>query len=78
MKGQEDIDKPPGYLPFVDFQPSLEAWRFFLADPVWNLLLRFLNSILIGVGATLTVLLISGIALYGFTAFAPSLRWTTL
>jgi len=78
VKGQEDIDRPPGYLPFVDFQPSLEAWRFILADPYENLLSRFLNSLLIGAGVTLTVLLISGITLYGFTRFRPSLRWTTL
>ena len=56
----------------------LDAWRFILADPYENLLSRFLNSLLIGVGATLIVLLIGGMALYGFTRFRPSLRWTTL
>jgi multiple sugar transport system permease protein len=78
VKGPEDIDRPPGYLPFVDFRPSLEAWRFILADPHENLSVGFLNSLLIGVGATLIVLLTGVTALYGFTRLRPALRWTTL
>jgi multiple sugar transport system permease protein len=78
LKRLEDIDKPPTYLPFVDFQPSLAAWRFILADPYENLISGFVNSLIIGLGTTLITLLVSLTALYGFTRFHRSVRLTTL
>src|SRR4051794_39547468 len=32
------------YLPFIDFQPSLHAWRQLLTNPVDNTSLRFFNT----------------------------------
>ena len=78
LKRLEIIDKPPTYLPFVDFQPSLAAWRFILADPYENLVSGFVNSLIIGIGTTLVTLVVSLAALYGFTRFHRSLPWTTL
>ena len=44
VKSGKDIDRPATYLPFVDFTPSLDAWRFILSDPYENLVSRFVNS----------------------------------
>ena len=63
------IDKAPTYIPFVDFTPSLDAWRFILADPYENLLLRAVNSIVIGFTSTLATLVIGGMLVYGLTRF---------
>jgi multiple sugar transport system permease protein len=63
------IDKPPTYVPFLDFTPSLDAWRFILLDANENLVLRAVNSVIIGVCSTLATLLLGGMAVYGITRF---------
>jgi multiple sugar transport system permease protein len=61
------IDKAPRYLPFWDFSPSLDAWRFILFDHNENLVSRAVNSALIGLCATFATLVIGGMAVYGLT-----------
>ncbi len=63
------IDKPPTYLPFLDFAPSLDAWRFILSDTSENLVSRAFNSIIIGISSTLATMLIGGMLVYGLTRF---------
>ncbi|MCB1502577.1 MAG: carbohydrate ABC transporter permease [Bauldia sp.] len=78
IKGIEDIDRPPGYVPFVDFQPSLEAWRFILFEHNENLVSRLVNSAVIGSVATLLTVVTSGMAIYGLTRFHSTMRWSAL
>jgi multiple sugar transport system permease protein len=78
IKSGEDIDRPPTYLPFVDFTPSLDAWRFILGDPYENLVMRFVNSLAVGTVSTLLTLVIGGMAIYGLTRFRAALRWPSL
>lgn len=75
IKRQADIDQGPRYLPFVDFAPSLDSWRFILGDPSENLVSRFFNSLAIGLVATALALTTAALALYGLTRLRPSLRW---
>lgn len=63
------IDKPPAYLPFFDFTPSLDAWRFILSDAAENLVSRAFNSIIIGFSSTLAAMIIGGMLVYGLTRF---------
>jgi multiple sugar transport system permease protein len=65
------IDRAPTYLPFVDFAPSLDAWRFIFLDPNENLVSRAANSAFIGLGATLLTLLLGSMIVYGLTRLAP-------
>jgi hypothetical protein len=37
IKGEAALNGPPAYLPFIDFAPELNAWRFILDDPYENL-----------------------------------------
>ena len=67
IKGIEDIDRPPGYVPFLGFSPSLDAWRFVLFEHNENLVSRLVNSALIGSIATILTLVVSGMAIYGLT-----------
>ena len=78
IKGAADIDRPPGYMPFVDFSPSLEAWRFILFDHNESLLPRLVHSGLISAAATALTIGFSGLAIYGLTRCRLSLRWTAL
>ena len=72
------VEGPPRYLPFVDFQPTLEAWRFILADQRETLLPRILNSLVIGCAATAIALLAAVLALYSLTRQAVALRWPSV
>ncbi len=67
IKPVSELSRPPSYVPFLDFMPSLAAWTFILADPAENLLPDFINSIVIGCAASMTSLLVAGFALYGMT-----------
>ena len=78
FKGPAQIDSPPTYLPFVDYAPTLEAWRFILGDRQESLIWRFVHSAEVAVGAGLLAVLTGAMALYGVTRFAPSLRWGSL
>lgn len=78
LKGPGQIDGAPSYLPFLDFAPVLDAWRFVLWDAHESLLGRFFNSALIGLLSTLLSLLAGGMAVYGLTRFAPVLRWPSV
>ena len=78
IKGAADIDRPPGYLPFVDFLPSLDAWRFILFEHNETLLPRLAHSGLIAGAATAMTIACSALAIYGLTRCQLTLRWSAL
>lgn len=69
IKSVTDIDGLPKYLPFIDFSPSLDAWRFILFDHAENLVAKFWNSLFIASSATLLTLLMGTMLLYGLSRF---------
>jgi multiple sugar transport system permease protein len=69
IKSVPDIEGLPKYLPFVDFTPSLEAWRFILFDHAENLVPKFFNSLIVAVAATSLTLLSCTMLLYGLSRF---------
>ncbi len=69
FKSPNDQFDGPSYVPFVDFQPTLEAWNFILADAHENLLWPFLNSLITSLAATFIAVLLAGFAVYGVTRF---------
>ena len=73
-----DIDHGPHYLPFIDFWPSLQAWRFILADPYENLLMRFVNSVVIAASSSLLAVLTGSMVVYGLTRFRLSWSWAAV
>lgn len=79
IKPVTDLDRPPSYVPFIDFLPSLASWRFILADPAETLLPSFLNSLVIGCLAAMLSLFAAAMALYGLTRLPAysGLRWMT-
>jgi multiple sugar transport system permease protein len=74
IKAVPDIEGLPKYLPFVDFSPSLDAWRFILFDHAENLVAKFWNSLIIASVATLLTLLTGTMLLYGLSRFRRTNR----
>jgi multiple sugar transport system permease protein len=67
LKAEEAIIHGPRYVPFMDFTPSLEAWRFILLDSSENLVQPLFNSSLISLSATLIVMAATCLLLYAVT-----------
>jgi multiple sugar transport system permease protein len=72
------IDQAPTYIPFFDFAPSLDAWRFILSDAAENLVSRALNSVVIGLISTLATVVIGGMLVYGVTRFTSKFSASTI
>lgn len=69
IKDVPTLDGSPKYIPFLDFTPSLDAWRFIFFEHNENLVSRFFNSLIIGLSATLLTTLASCMLIYGLTRF---------
>jgi multiple sugar transport system permease protein len=62
FKGPGEVDNGPFYLPFVDFRPNLDAWRFMLLEN--NTLGPYVNSVVVALCSTLLAVLIGSLAAY--------------
>lgn len=63
------VNEGPVYLPFVDFEPSLNAWRYIFVE-VWDDTVRpFVNTVVVALGSSVLALLIGGSAAYGLARF---------
>jgi multiple sugar transport system permease protein len=67
LKGEAELVHGPLYLPFVDFTPTLESWRFILLDAAENLRLQFFNSAFVGVCSTALTILVGAMFVYGLS-----------
>ena len=65
FKSNNAIADHPTYLPFIDFTPQLDAWRFILLDYNENLMARYANSAVIGVCSTFLAVTAATLLLYG-------------
>jgi len=67
LKPPADIFKPGAIIPFLQFTPTLDAWKFVVDDP--QVLNCLFSSALVGVGTTLFVLVIGTPAAYSLARF---------
>jgi multiple sugar transport system permease protein len=77
VKSVPDVERGPRYLPFVDFQPDLSAWRFIFEHPTENLVPQLLNSAVISLASSLIAIMAAAACLYGLTRFPVSGRAST-
>lgn len=71
FKNRGDIDGTPRYIPFVDFQPTLDAWQR-MFDPLQKELQVFrpyYNTVIVGVVSAFFALLIGSTASYALSRF---------
>ncbi len=62
FKGAAEVANGPFYVPFLDFQPNLDAWRFMLVEN--NTAGPYLNSIVVALASTVLAVLIGALAAY--------------
>jgi multiple sugar transport system permease protein len=70
----------PKYFPWIDFQPTLDAWNFLLTGPTSRQVIRsWTNSAILAIGSATFAVAIGSLAGYGLTRFryrVPVLNWT--
>jgi multiple sugar transport system permease protein len=64
-----DVNARTTYLPWVDFQPSLDAWAYVLVTMGGQVIGPYLNSIIVANSSALLALFVGGAAGYGLTRF---------
>jgi multiple sugar transport system permease protein len=73
-----DVNAGPVYLPFVDFEPSLHAWRDLLVTGLGDTLRPYLNSIIVGFFSTVLCVLIGSMAAYALARITYQPRLGTI
>ena len=63
------VDKGPFYIPFVDFQPTLDAWRYILVELGNDTLRPYLNTVVVGVTSSVIALAMGSLAAYALVRF---------
>jgi multiple sugar transport system permease protein len=58
------VDSGPFYLPFIDYQPSLDAWRYIFVDIARDTMRPYLNSVIVALAGTGLAVLIGSLAAY--------------
>lgn len=62
FKGPGEVDNGPFYIPFVDFTPNADAWRFMLFENTF--VGPYLNSVVVALTSTFLAVLIGSLAAY--------------
>jgi multiple sugar transport system permease protein len=69
----------PKYFPWIDFQPTLDAWQYLLSGPRSDAVVRsWSNSAILAVSSAAIAVMIGGLAGYALTRFhylVPGLKW---
>jgi multiple sugar transport system permease protein len=69
FKTPYEVDKGPFYLPFVDFQPTLDAWNYILFDIGNDTIRPYINTVIVGLSSSVIALLIGSLAAYALVRF---------
>ncbi len=70
-----DVNEGPKYVPFLDFTPSLHAWRYLLVDVANDTFRPYANSLVVAAASTALALLFGSMAAYALArmTFRPRL-----
>ncbi len=69
FKTPYDVDKGPFYIPFVDFQPTLDAWRYILVELGNDTLRPYVNTVIVGLSSSAIALVMGSAAAYALVRF---------
>lgn len=71
FKTPADVNNGPRYLPFIDYQPSLDAWRYMLVESGTSFVMRpYVNTIIVGIWSSLFALILGASTSYALTRFS--------
>ena len=62
-----DVAYPPKYLPFIDYQPSLHAWRYIFVDLGNDTFRPYFNSVIVASISTVLAVTIGSMAAYALS-----------
>lgn len=65
-----DVEQGPLYIPFLDFQPTLQHWEFILFDPTSDIVRPMANTVIVGFVSTTIALMLGGSAAYALVRFS--------
>jgi multiple sugar transport system permease protein len=63
------VNSGPVYLPFVDFQPSLDAWRYIFVDLRDDTLRPYVNTVVVSLGSSVLALVLGSAGAYALVRF---------
>jgi multiple sugar transport system permease protein len=63
------VDKGPFYIPFVDFQPTLDAWRYILVELGNDTIRPYVNTVIVGLTSTTIALVMGSLTAYALVRF---------
>jgi len=69
LKSPAQVDKGPFYIPFVDFQPTLDAWRYILVELGNDTLRPYVNTVVVGLTSSVIALTLGSAAAYALVRF---------
>ena len=74
FKTPYQVDKGPFYVPFVDFQPTLDAWRYILVELGNDTLRPYTNTVIVGLSSSVIALVLGSFAAYALVRFTYRAR----
>ena len=72
------VSNGPVYLPFIDYQPSLHAWRYIFVDIARDTFRPYLNSLIVAIASTSFAMAAGSLAAYALSRFAFRPRLLTI
>jgi multiple sugar transport system permease protein len=69
FKTPVEVDKGPFFIPFVDFQPTLDAWRYILVELGNDTLRPYINTVFVGLTSATIVLVLGSMSAYALVRF---------
>jgi len=69
FKTPYQVDKGPFYFPFIDFQPTLDAWKYILFDLGNDTLRPYMNTVIVGLTSSVIALILGSLAAYALVRF---------
>ena len=74
LKTPIEVNGGPFYLPFRDFKPTLESWRYIFVDLREDTFRPYLNTVVVGITSTALTLLLGSMAAYGLVRMRYRVR----
>jgi multiple sugar transport system permease protein len=69
LKLPVQVDRGPFYIPFVDFYPTLDAWKNILVDLGNDTIRPYINTVVIGFSSALIALVLGAASAYALVRF---------
>lgn len=69
FKTPYDVDKGPFFVPFVDFVPTLDAWRYILVELGNDTLRPYTNTVIVGLTSSVIALILGSCTAYALVRF---------